>query len=273
MSCDFITFKEKASYMETLLRYDLGSGIVAFSTTRHGGVSEGSYAAFNCTSYTGDDPHHVAENRRRLLTLLPGVKQLVIPRQTHSCHVLEIDDTYLMAMPGERHEMLQGVDALVTRLPHLCLCISTADCIPILLHDSVHGAIGAVHAGWRGTVGRILRQTLRIMHGRYGTMGSDIHAVIAPGISLPAFEVGDEVVEAFREAGFPLEMISEWYPQTHKYHLDLPMANFLQLQEFGVPASQITFSRHCTFSEPDNFFSARRLGIASGRMLSGIAMV
>lgn len=245
--------------------------ISCFVTTRHGGYSEGNYGSFNCTPYTGDDVECVRRNQEILCSSLPQrPEELIIPFQTHGTQVLVIDGTYLHATNEERHKILQGIDALITREPGCCICISTADCIPIVLYDNAHQVIAAIHAGWRGTVNRILRHTLDKMHTLYDTTGEDIIACIGPGISLPSFEVGDEVYEAFRENGFPMEYISEWKPETHKYHIDLWAANRLQLSDFGVPDNQIESAGICTYQQHEDFFSARRLGIKSGRILSGI---
>ena len=192
--------------------------------------------------------------------------------KTHGISSLIIDETYLNATHSERQSMLQGVDALITRTPRCCICISTADCIPILLYDKEHHAIAAVHAGWRGTVRHILAHTLRRMQATCGTEGKDIIACIGPGISFASFEVGDEVHEAFRAEGFPMEQISAWKPETHKYHIDLWKANHLQLSDFGVPSRQIETAGICTYRQHEDFFSARRLGIKSGRILSGIML-
>ena len=168
--------------------------------------------------------------------------------------------------------MLQGIDALITRMPGCCICISTADCIPALLYDRQRRIVAAVHAGWRGTVNRILAKTLHRMQSAYGTEGTDVIACIGPGISLDSFEVGDEVYEAFRTENFPMEYISVWKPETHKYHIDLWAANRLQLSDFGVPPRQIENAGICTYRQHEDFFSARRLGIKSGRILSGIML-
>lgn len=185
--------------------------------------------------YTGDHPDCVRKNQELLCAALPFTpRELVIPFQTHGISSLIIDETYLNATHSERQSMLQGVDALITRTPGCCICISTADCIPILLYDKEHHAIAAVHAGWRGTVRHILTHTLRRMQATCGTEGKDIIACIGPGISFASFEVGDEVHEAFCAEGFPMEQISAWKPETHKYHIDLWKANHLQLSDFGV---------------------------------------
>ena len=106
---------------------------------------------------------------------------------------------------------------------------------------------------------------------RYGR--KDIVACIGPSISKEAFEVGDEVYEAFREAGFPMDRLAERYLETGKWHIDLWEANRWMLEEFSVPAGQIQIAGICTWKNQEKFFSARRLGIASGRMLSGIMIV
>lgn len=259
-----------------LLIYDLPASqgrAVAFSTTRGGGCSTGAYASLNCTAYTGDNPACVERNQQLLRDMLPYPPQeLVIPYQTHGTSCLTIDETYLNASAEQKQKMLQGVDALTTNHADICLCISTADCIPVLIYDQTHHAAAAIHAGWRGTVQRIVSQTLQQMQQRYGTEGKGCIACIGPGILLQAFETGDEVYEAFAAAGFPMSQLSYRHPSTQKYHLDLPAANLLQLQEFGIPIAQIEQSGICTYTQHDRFFSARRLGIKSGRILSGIML-
>lgn len=259
-----------------LLIYDLPASqgrAVAFSTTRGGGCSTGAYASLNCTAYTGDNPACVERNQQLLRDMLPYPPQeLVIPYQTHGTSCLTIDETYLNASAEQKQKMLQGVDALTTNHADICLCISTADCIPVLIYDQTHHAAAAIHAGWRGTVQRIVSQTLQQMQQRYGTEGKGCIACIGPGILLQAFETGDEVYEAFAAAGFPMSQLSYRHPSTQKCHLDLPDANLLQLQEFGIPIAQIEQSGICTYTQHDRFFSARRLGIKSGRILSGIML-
>lgn len=247
------------------------SNIFAFSTTRHGGVSTGAYASMNCTPYTGDEASHVLRNQQILCGWLPQPPEaLIIPYQTHSTRATVIDEAFLKADAEARQQMLHETDAVITALPQLCLCVSTADCIPVLLYDRTHQVVAAIHAGWRGTVNGIVPQTLQTLHRLYDTCGTDLLAAIGPGISLEAFEIGEEVYDAFREAGFPMDYISEWKPETHKHHIDLWAAVRLQLHNFGIPAEQVETAGVCTFQQPDEFFSARRLGIRSGRILTGI---
>lgn len=258
-----------------MLEYDLMlpySNIFCFSTTRHGGVGKGMYDSFNCTPYTGDDRCSVERNQALLRSLIPAPVELVIPYQTHGTRIVQIDDKFVRASAMEREAFLQHTDALITDREGYCLCVSTADCVPLLLYDRAHRAVAAVHAGWRGTVACIVEAVLRCMASAFGTCGKDIVACIGPSISLEAFETGEEVFRLFEERGFPMECIARRHAQTGKWHLDLWEANRLQLASFGVPESQIEIAGICTYARYDDFFSARRLGIKSGRILSGIVI-
>jgi len=243
-----------------LTYYNMGTGVTAFSTTRQGGCSTGNYAAFNINGYCGDDEVHIAANKVALCGLL-GIdsNRLVMPHQVHDCVVRRID--------GPQQGVIEGVDAVMTDVPQLCIGVSTADCIPVLLYDSTHRAVSAVHAGWRGTVLRIVQKAVEAMHDTYGTAPADLQAVIGPGISLDSFEVGDEVYDQFLSAGFDMQPISR---RDAKWHIDLPMCNRLQLMEAGVPADHIQMTNICTYQQYDRYFSARRLGIQSGRIYTGI---
>lgn len=256
-----------------MIFHNLQTQVTAFSTTRNGGVSKGDYASMNCTPYTGDDIEAVQRNQQLLCTALHIEKeQLIIPYQTHSVNALVIDKEFLQQNAEKRNEQLQNIDALITQEKGVCLCVSTADCTPILLYDRKQQVIAAIHAGWRGSVNYIVRKTLEQMNRLYNTQGEDIFAAIGPCIGFDAFEVGDEVYDAFKQNDFPMEYISGWKPETHKWHIDLQMANSVQLLDFGVPTEQIDFCDICTFTHYEKFFSARRLGIKSGRILSGIFM-
>ena len=245
-----------------LTYYNMGAGVTAFSTTRQGGCSTGNYAAFNINGYCGDDIVHIAANKVALCSLL-GIEceHLVMPHQVHDCVVRRID--------GPQQETLEGVDAVMTNVSQLCIGVSTADCIPILLFDPVHRAVSAVHAGWRGTVLRIVEKAVEAMQESYDTEAADLQAVVGPGISLNSFEVGDEVYDQFQAAGFEMEAISR---RDEKWHINLPECNRLQLVESGVLPSHIQMTNICTFQACDRFFSARRLGIQSRRIFTGILL-
>jgi YfiH family protein len=240
----------------------MGAGVTAFSTTRHGGCSKGNYAAFNINGYCGDDELHIAANKVALCSLLDiSCDHLVMPHQVHGTAICRIDEP--------PHETIEGVDAVMTKVPQLCIGVSTADCIPILLYDPRHHAVCAVHAGWRGTVLRIVQKAVTAMGEAYASAPADLQAVIGPGISLDSFEVGDEVYDQFAEAGFDMPLISR---REAKWHIDLPVCNSLQLIEAGVPMANIQLSDICTYQQYDHYFSARRLGIQSGRIYTGILL-
>ncbi len=254
------TLSTKKVNSPQLTFYDMGADVVAFSTTREGGCSIGNYAAFNINNYCGDSPAHIAENRRLLSELLGISSQhIIMPHQTHGTTVARVD--------GPPAATLEATDALMTDCPGLCIGVSTADCIPILLYDAQHRAVCAIHAGWRGTVKRIVRQAVRSMCDAYGSDASQLRAVVGPGISLEGFEVGDEVYLQFAEAGFDMGCIARRY---EKWHIDLPLCNSLQLQEEGV--KDIQLSGICTYRQYDRYFSARRLGIQSGRIFTGVML-
>ena len=258
--------KEQLTSHKQMLEYGIlkpYSNIFGFSTTRHGGCGEGTYATFNCTHYCEDNPEHVKTNLETLALLLPErPRVIVVPRQTHTTNVRVITDV-------PTSEELQDVDAVVTHLKDFCLCVSTADCVPVLLYDKEKQVVAAVHAGWRGTVGRIVERTIELMKSQYGSEGNDLVACIGPSISLESFEVGDEVYAAFEEAGFDMIRIARRY---EKWHLDLWEANRMQLLANGVLPEHIEVAGACTYQHYEDFFSARRLGIKSGRILSGIML-
>ena len=242
-----------------MLTYDLGQGACAFSTERRGGYSEGAYASFNANAYCGDDERMVRLNRDLLCEALGlETSRLIIPHQIHGARVRRIDEAFFMQTDAVKAVTLEGVDAVMTDVPKVCVSVSTADCIPILIYDRVHHAVAAVHAGWRSTVLRIPEAVLQAMAGAYGTRPQDVEAAIGPG-------------------GFPMGEMARRYPaagdgsgRMEKWHLDLWQANRGLLEGCGVPSTRIHLAGVCTYLHSERFFSARRLGIRSGRILNGI---
>ena len=252
----------------TLLEYHFSDARPprAFSTMRQGGVGDGVYGSFNITHYCGDAPENVSANRKLLCREL-GIDDahLILPRQTHSDNVAVLTADTLT-------QSLDGVDAVITNLDGVCIGVSTADCIPLLYFDPTHRVIAAVHAGWRGTVNGIAKKTLRQMMDRFGTLPEQLQVVIGPGISAASFEVGEEVVAAFEQAGFSMDKIHSVNPNTGKSHLDLCEANMELLVKEGVRRENVQQSGICTYQSHETFFSARRLGINSGRIFTGIML-
>lgn len=250
--------------------YSLGDGVTAFSTMRQGGYSKGPYGEFNINRYCGDENEAIRQNRDALCQLLAiSGDHLLMPHQVHLTKIAVVDEAFLNKTTAERQQALEGVDALMTNQKGVCIGVSTADCIPVLLYDPVHQATCAIHAGWRGTIKRITAQAVQMMTAVYGTQPADLVAQIGPGIHLDSFEVGDEVYEAFANEGFDMDAISKKY---EKWHIDLPECNRLQLVAQGLSAKHITVSPVCTYKQSDSFFSARRLGINSGRIFTAIIL-
>lgn len=213
--------------------------------------------------------------------------------QVHGVEVRNIAGEFLTMPENIRKMVLEGVDAVMTDQKGVCIGVSTADCIPVLLYDEEHHAVAAIHAGWRGTLARIVHKTIQEMAFTYHTDPKKLKAVIGPGISLDHFEVGDEVYEAFEQAAFPMEEIAEQRPnaafsvdpaererlaaegnivQPLKWHLNLPLCNRQILLHCGVAEENIQDCGICTFAHSDEYFSARKLGTESGRIYTGILL-
>ena len=248
--------------------YDFADGVKAFSSTRKGGVSKGSFGEFNINAFCGDEDLCIAENKKALAEeLCIDVENIIIPHQIHRIECRAIAPEFFALPDKIRMMLLDGVDCVLTDIKNLCIGVSTADCIPILLYDDEHHAVAAVHAGWRGTLNRIAHRAIVEMCNVYKSNPSRIKAVIGPGISMENFEVGDEVYQQFETVGFNMSLISKKY---EKWHINLPECNHIQLREAGLKDENILMSGICTFSRSEDYFSARKLGQHSGRIFSGI---
>ena len=263
--------------------YNLSDDVKAFSTTRHGGVSEGNYASLNINEYCGDSKANTDANRLLLANELGiDANHIIMPHQTHGVESRIIGEEFATLPDGVKKMLLEGVDAVMTNIPGMCIGVSTADCIPVLLYDEEHHAAAAIHAGWRGTQARIVHKAVQEMRMAYQTDPTKLKAVIGPGISLDNFEVGDEVYADFEQAAFDMSTIAEERIKRNpnaddptkaferKWHINLPLANIQMLTHNGVDEANIINTGICTFDNADNYFSARRLGIESGRIYTGI---
>lgn len=252
----------------TLLHFDLFNKqpeIKAFSTTREKGFSQAPYSGLNMGPTTADKTDHVTSNHRALAESIesPG-EALFFTRQVHGNQVVRVDS---LACP------VPEADALITQSPGICICVQTADCVPILLFDPENKAVAAVHSGWRGTVQHILVRTLEAMNRAFGTNPAKVLAGIGPSISPEVYEVGTEVIEQVKSA-FPHTWQQLLKPgiSEDKAMLDLWRANHQLLTASGVRAHHIEMAQMCTFSNPNLFYSARRDGAKTGRMASGIIL-
>ncbi|MBP5795785.1 MAG: laccase domain-containing protein, partial [Bacteroidales bacterium] len=180
--------------------------------------------------------------------------------------------------PGLTREDLEGYDAFVTNLADVAIGVRTADCVPILLYDPVKRAVAAVHAGWKGTVLRILQNAMELMAFKFGSSAADIKAVIGPAIGPDSFQVGIEVAEKFKLAGFPMDYVwsfrgaGDGTPMSGGHHIDLFKANRWLLEQSGVLSDSIQVFDIDTFTAPE-FFSARREGTQCGRNIIAIKLL
>ena len=221
-------------------------------TTRFGGVSTGTQASLNLAFGRGDSMENVEKNIRILASALAfDPEKLVLTRQTHSDIVRVVTEA---DCNGLCHKQYPECDALVTIPPGVSLLVFTADCTPLLFHDPVTGAVGAAHAGWRGTAQAIGAKTVRAMVENFGCKPENIRAAIGPNIAQCHFETDSDVPDAMR-AAFGPEVEPFIEKRGEKYHLDLKAINALILRRAGVGSVEI--SNACTFCQCDRFWSHR----------------
>lgn len=263
--------------------WQVNSRVSAFCTARLGGVSLPPYDGLNLGLHVGDDAGHVVENRRRLqeFSALPGNPYWL--NQTHSTHVVRVDARAQESAQGYAHgsgqraDNTQGApqtsgqqadslgytvpeaDGAWTNQPDTVLAVLTADCLPVVISDSTGAAVAVVHAGWRGLAAGILENALALFDGR-----SNLHAWLGPAIGPDAFEVGEDVRQAFEERN---SSHGAAFKQGHvpgKYWCDLYALARSELQQSC--SIVVTGGDYCTHRQSQWFHSHRRDGVRSGRM-------
>lgn len=277
-----------------MLTYSLGEDVIAFTTDRT----------------VGRDADKIKEIIGAKRNVPADALRFTRPHQTHGDRIMPVAEEFFSLPDSTRKMLMEGVDAVMTNVPDTIIGVSTADCIPVLVYDAEHHAAAAIHAGWRGTVQRIVLKTMQQMVQMYHTNPAMCKAAIGPGISFASFEVGDEVYNAFVEAQFPMDTVAKQFPvmttngqqpttqeadnqitrqpdnqttkepnnQTTKqlkWHLDLKEINRQLLLATGIPAESITFSDIDTLTDT-RFFSARREqkgDVKCGRIFSGICFL
>ena len=254
-------------------------------STRPGGVSTlDGQKVLNLSFMEWDQKENVAENRRQFQSAVGAKDFALVPmKQIHS------DLIHLFSKPPAHP--CKG-DASTTKDPGVLLAVQTADCVPILLVDPKKRAVAAVHAGWHGTLARIAEKTVGRMQLEYGSKPSDLLAALGPSIGPCCYEVGAELVTKFTaqfadasdyfdetrsgEEPNPLQWLNMappgHQPPPKNVHLDLRKANRSQLLAAGLRAQNIFVSDLCTACRTDLFFSYRKEGAQSGRLLAVVGM-
>lgn len=242
--------------MQVSLRMTM-AGVPHGFTTRQGGVSEGIYASLNLGKNRGDDLDKVRENYSRVCSAL-GVERdkLVFSNQVHGSGVRIV--TAEDAGKGLDRRVDYEADGLVTNVEGLVLTVFGADCLTVLLYDPVQRAVGAVHAGWRGTAENIVGQAVRTMKEAYGTRPEDLIAALGPCISRCCFETDEDVPEALhRKLGEDVLPYLDGPGEGGKFRVDLKGINALLLQKSGVLREFTDISPDCTLCKPEKYWSHR----------------
>jgi polyphenol oxidase len=261
-------------------------------STRAGGFSDAYGGNALNLGFTKDDSRSAVERNRAAFLRHLGANDgkvvwpLATLRQIHSDIIHYVSEPPSAPLAG---------DGLITSIPGVVLAVQTADCLPVILADTKRRAVGAFHAGWRGTLKRIVEKGVGEMRRRFGSEPEDIRAAIGPGIHSCCYEVGPEIVEKFEtQFSYATELfhetkesdpIREKYPllflsarppghtaMPHKIFLDLVEANRRQLVDAGVPAKNISASELCTSCRPDLLFSYRAEKGMTGRMMGVVGI-
>lgn len=221
-------------------------------TTYRGGMVEGEnpYSRFSLCHYTGDTVEHVEACKAQLSECLDmPVDRIVVPRQVHGADCLYVCG----GSPADSTP--EGVDAVVTDIPDLVVGVNTADCLPVVLIDECRGVVGVAHAGWRGALAGVVHSAIEEMCRRGASVGN-MEVFMGPCICVGCFEVGVEV-----SSRFPIKNVVF----NEKPHVDLPGYVHDMLVGEGVGPEMIHLPSECTKCNPEKYFSARTVGIKSGR--------
>lgn len=245
------------------------AGFINAFSTRLGGVSQLPANSLNLARFKGDQRENVDENRRRFLSAIGAEQsQIVTARQTHSTERCEIE------LPEQARGPQPDCDALITRITGVLLAVQTADCLPVLIADTKTGVMAGIHAGWRGTAGRITERTIADMVLLNGVNTFDCIAALGPAACAACYEVGEEVIERYKkEFGYWRKLLVN-FKENGKAHLDVRAANIQQLSFCGFSEDRIHVAEYCTMHQNELFFSYRREGKGQpsgvGRSLSVI---
>lgn len=268
----FREIEKEAPYLEYPLLADTKIVHHGFST-RLGGVSQGCYASMNLSFTRGDDEAAVRENYHRIAKSI-GVKceNMVLSQQTHTTNVrvaTEKDKGKGIVTPLDYTD----VDGMVTNIPGICLVTFYADCVPLYFVDPVQKAIGLSHSGWRGTVGKIGKETICKMEEQYGSDPKDILAAVGPSICKDCYEVSEDVILEFQKNFKERYWKDLFYRKENgKYQLDLWKANEIIFKESKILSEHIAVTNVCTHCNSEILYSHRTSGDRRGNLAAFLAL-
>ena len=268
----FDEVEKKTPYLEYPLFQETGIVTSAFST-RLGGVSEGYYSSLNLSFDRGDDPARVLENFKRIgASMGVNVEDMVLSKQTHTTNVRVVtaEDKGKGVM---RERNYTDVDGMITNVPGICLVTSYADCVPLYFVDPVKKAIGLSHSGWRGTVGKIGKNTVQLMQENFGSKPEDLLAAVGPSVCMDCYEVSEDVIEQFKEA-FEKKCWEDLFykKENGKYQLNLWKANELIFLESGILPEHMAITNVCTHCNSKILYSHRTMGNNRGNLCAFLAL-
>ncbi len=226
-------------------------------STRDGGYSTGPYCSLNLGTATGDDPEAVRANRKKFFSAfgLSG-EEVYFVQQVHGARVVVVEKEKASGWKNPE------ADGLITAEPGTAVATVHADCVPVIIVDPVHRAVAAVHAGWRGTLARIVCRAVAVMEAEFATKPGECLAVIGPAVGRCCYRMSPGQKEAFKRfRPAPGGSGAEDQP-------DLAEVNQWLLREAGLPPGSIDTAGICTSCRKEDFFSYRRDRGETGRMLS-----
>ncbi|MCU0439074.1 MAG: peptidoglycan editing factor PgeF [Raineya sp.] len=250
------------------------SNIRHFVSTRKNGVSIAPYEGLNLGFGTEDNPENIIQNRKILAeeAQMP-LENWCVPQQTHSINIVTVHGSDKGKGVFSKETAIQDTDALITNQKDIALLVQSADCVCSVYYDPVKQVIGACHAGWRGTVGKLPQKVVLQMQKEYGSEPQNILIGIGACISPKMYEVGQDVVDAVEQSFGIKEHLLSWNENTQKYHFHLHEAHKQQLLQAGIQEKNLEFIQECTYEYPELFFSARRDKNKTGRFGAGIMLV
>lgn len=268
----FDEMESAVPYLSFPMFRDTGLVTDGFST-RLGGVSEGCFSSLNLSFDRGDDRAAVEENFRRMGEAL-GVRceDMVLSQQTHTTNIrIVTDEDRGKGITRERD--YTDIDGLITNVPGICLVTTYADCVPLYFLDPVKKVIALSHSGWRGTVGKIGKKTVELMHDNFGSDPADILAAVGPSVCQDCYEVSADVTDRFKEVFDRSAWDELFYEKPDgKYQLDLWKANEKIFLEAGIRKDHIAVTNVCTHCNSGILYSHRAMGDKRGNLCAFLAL-
>jgi len=247
--------------------------ICHFVTTRMNGCSLNPYGSLNLGFHVGDDPQAVVENRKQIANSMGiPLSNFITSKQVHGDHIEIISENSRGCGSSDYETAIVATDAMITSVQNICLMVLVADCVPVLFFDVRKKIIGAVHAGWKGTVLRISQKTVMLMKDKFGSSGNDILVGIGPSIGPCCYQVDIATIvknnNDLKEKG---EIVLH---EKHdgKGYFDLWATNKLQLIKLGIPEKNIETANICTSCNNSVFYSYRKENGKTGRFGVGIML-